>query len=184
MDGIIFSHFEYTWKHIAGKQNVADPLSRHPAFFHALFANGNTVPEPPSITQEILEGYNVDTSFSNPSFTEKLTLNPDGLWMKSIKPSATPRIVIPNISTLKNRIISEHHDTRMAGHQGRDRTLDLVQRQFYWAGLKKDVDDYVRHCTSCHRCKPVAGKTQGTMIPLSIPTEPWEHVSSDFLTGL
>jgi len=43
--------FEYTLKHIAGQTNVADPLSRHPAFVNAIVAQGQTLPDPPSAEQ-------------------------------------------------------------------------------------------------------------------------------------
>ena len=179
-----FSRFEYTWKHIAGRNNVADPLSRHPAFFNAIVAQGQTLPDPPSVKQEILLGYTTDTSFATKSFTDKLTKNTDGFWLTKSSSQHPDRITIPNVTVLKNRIISEHHDNRLSGHQGRDRTLDLVSRQFYWSGLKKDVDDYIRHCPNCHRNKSHPAKTQGQLQPLPIPTEPWEQVSTDFLTGI
>ncbi len=79
--------------------------------------------------------------------------------------------------SLKSQVLHGTHDA--AGHQGRSRTLSLARQRFFWIGMKKDIDNYVKNC---HRC--VVGKTSepNACAPLeSIRTsEPLELVCIDF----
>ena len=38
------------------------------------------------------------------------------------------------------------------GHNGTPRTYALVKRMFYWKGLKRSVEDYVKKCPTCQKC--------------------------------
>lgn len=83
--------------------------------------------------------------------------------------------VVP--ASLKSKVLQGIHDA--AGHQGRSRTLSLAGQRFFWIGMKKDIDDYVKNCRRC-----VVGKTSepNACAPLeSIRTsEPLELVCIDF----
>jgi transposase InsO family protein len=91
---------------------------------------------------------------------------------------------VPNNAVLKHRIISEYHDSKLAAHRGRDATLDLVTRRYWWPSVAKDVSDYVASCPACQHSKQRTGPTPGLLQSLPIPTEPWESVTCDFITGL
>ena len=45
------------------------------------------------------------------------------------------RVYIPDHNNLRLRILREKHDHPTAGHQGYKKTLELVQREFYWPSL-------------------------------------------------
>jgi hypothetical protein len=57
---------------------------------------------------------------------------------------------VPEGDQLRLRLIQEHHDTALAGHPGRAKTFDLLDRKYYWKDMRKQVDQYVRNC---HRCQ-------------------------------
>jgi hypothetical protein len=40
------------------------------------------------------------------------------------------KIYVPNDKDLRRRIIKQHHDTRIAGHAGRFKTLELIARNY------------------------------------------------------
>jgi hypothetical protein len=40
------------------------------------------------------------------------------------------KIYVPNDRDLRHRIVEQHHDTRIAGHAGRFKTLELVSRNY------------------------------------------------------
>jgi len=56
---------------------------------------------------------------------------------------------VPEGDQLRLRLIQEHHDTALAGHPGRAKTFDLLDRKYYWKDMRKQVDQYVRNCHSC-----------------------------------
>ncbi len=69
------------------------------------------------------------------------------------------------------------HD--QVGHMGQERTLDLLQRRFYWPAMGKDVESYVKTCLKCIQRKA----RQQTTGMISITTsQPMELVCMDFLS--
>jgi hypothetical protein len=56
---------------------------------------------------------------------------------------------VPEEDQLRLRLIQKHHDTALAGHPGRAKTFDLLDRQYYWKDMRKQVDQYVRNCHKC-----------------------------------
>jgi Integrase zinc binding domain/Retroviral aspartyl protease/Chromo (CHRromatin Organisation MOdifier) domain len=94
------------------------------------------------------------------------------------------RLYIPNDATLRTRILHECHDTPTSGHLGKDKTLSLVKRRFYWPAMDSDIVQYVTSCDSCQRNKPSHQSTMGLLQPLPIPHRPWSQVSLDLITAL
>jgi hypothetical protein len=41
------------------------------------------------------------------------------------------------------------------GHPGKDRTLSLLQDQFYWPGMYKDTASWIEQCGRCLRRKVI-----------------------------
>jgi transposase InsO family protein len=179
-----FSRFHYTWQYRPGRQNVADPISRCPILFNAVLADGHTLPSAPSISQEIIAAYIADEFFNDPKNTSKFTLEPSGFWIKPSTTGSPAQIVVPNSTSIKLRIMSQHHDTPLAGHIGRDRTFEIINRTFWWPAMRRDIDQFVASCDSCQRNKSRNGKIPGLLQPLPIPESPWQVVTMDFVTGL
>jgi len=181
-----FEQFDYTWVYRPGRTNVADPLSRHPTFA-ALIAEDQELPDPPSVMQEIAEAYEADTAFADTDFLQRYHISKDGQGLFIRNPpgdEGDPCTVVPNVRSIRQRIIESHHDTRLSGHQGRDRTLDLIRRHFWWLSMSADVEEYINSCPQCQRTKSTNQPTHGLLQPIDIPTEPWEDVSVDFCCGL
>ena len=60
---------------------------------------------------------------------------------------------IPSDPSLRRLIMESEHDSGVAGHMGMDKTLELVDRNFYWPEMAEDIEDYVRSCEDCRRTK-------------------------------
>ena len=63
------------------------------------------------------------------------------------------KVWIPSDPSLRKLIMESEHDSRVAGHMGMDKTMELVDRNFYWPEMAKDIEDYVRSCEDCQKNK-------------------------------
>jgi hypothetical protein len=108
----------------------------------------------------------------------------DAIQVKDGRLYYKQRLYIPNDRTLKTRILHECHDAALAGHLGRDKTIEQVKRRFYWPKMDADIEPYVTSCDACQRNKPSHQATMGLMQPLPIPDRPWQQVSMDLITQL
>jgi len=93
-------------------------------------------------------------------------------------------MVVPNSDPLRFRILEFAHDSTVAGHPGRAKTYEIVQRAYYWPGMHDFVRRYVRGCQTCTRGKASHAKKQGVLRPLPVPMLRWRDVSLDFVTDL
>jgi len=147
-----------------------------PAFL-AMIAEELTPDGVDSLLEDIAEWYkfNIETEqvISQTSFTTR-----NGLWHYS------EQIIVPDHKKLQQRCISLHHDGPAAGHPGRNATLELIQRQFWWPSLRRDVNIYVAGCASCQRNKTQSRKPAGLLQRMPIPEYPWQSVSMDLITHL
>ena len=53
------------------------------------------------------------------------------------------RLFIPSNEDLSTEIAKGCHDSKVAGHSGEEKTIELVTRNFYWEKLANWINDYV-----------------------------------------
>jgi transposase InsO family protein len=94
------------------------------------------------------------------------------------------KIYVPEDQALRLDILKLHHDTPIAGHPGREKTLELVQRSYTWPGMSTFVKEYTNRCERCARMKPSNLAPPGKLRPLELPNIPWAEVTVDFTTDL
>jgi hypothetical protein len=78
----------------------------------------------------------------------------------------------------------EFHTSLVGGHSGFLKTYHRVKKDFFGDGLKTNVERFVAECLVCQQNKVETIKTPGLLQPLSIPSQRWEEVSMNFITGL
>ena len=49
------------------------------------------------------------------------------------------KIYVPQDHTLRMDLIHAHHDSTLAGHPGRWKTLELVSRNYWWSGMSMEI---------------------------------------------
>jgi hypothetical protein len=74
--------------------------------------------------------------------------NEMGLWL--MKGS---QIIIPPDDSLKRIILRRYHDAPTAGHPGRDRTIEQIEKTFWWPSLQQWIEEYVKGCATCQQNK-------------------------------
>ena len=65
------------------------------------------------------------------------------------------------------------------GHNGTARTYALVKRMFYWKGLKKDTENYVKTCEICQQYN--VQYVRYTPGHFEIPEAPIDFISMDLI---
>ncbi|KAL8569843.1 hypothetical protein ACOMHN_038536 [Nucella lapillus] len=87
----------------------------------------------------------------------------------------TWQVIVPE--ALQGTALQLAHDK--GGHQGSERTLQLLRRRTYWPHMHLDVEDWCRRCERCQHVKPLTTQTHTPMGHL-LATKPLEVVCVDF----
>lgn len=88
----------------------------------------------------------------------------------------TGKIVIPD--SLKLRVLTWYHT--MLIHPGAKRTVETIRQHFYWKGMQKDVEKFVRQCPTCQKTK-VKTKNYGHLPEKNAEYIPWEKLCVDLI---
>ena len=64
------------------------------------------------------------------------------------------------------------------------KTLELIQRDFYWPTVQVDVMAYVQTCEECQRNKPSKQRPARLLLSLEVTGQRWERISMDSITHL
>ncbi|KAF3621972.1 hypothetical protein FXO37_32515 [Capsicum annuum] len=86
-------------------------------------------------------------------------------------------------SSWRELFVREAHDDGLIGHFGIDKTLEILEEQFYWPRMRKDV---VKICYQCMDCMSAKSRLlpHGLYTPLPTPSCPWFDISMDFVLGM
>ena len=93
------------------------------------------------------------------------------------------KIYVPG-PRLRCRILALCHDSKLAGHPGRWKTLELVSRNYWWPQMSRYICKYVSTCDMCLQTKSTRQPPSGQLHPLPIPDAPWDTISVDFIVEL
>nr|GEY72706.1 Ty3/gypsy retrotransposon protein [Tanacetum cinerariifolium] len=78
---------------------------------------------------------------------------PDGFQQEQGLLIFRNRYYVGTESKLKALLLREFHDTPSAGHGGVKKMLVGLSVLFYWLGMRKSVEDYIKQCTICQQTK-------------------------------
>ena len=94
------------------------------------------------------------------------------------------RIYVPDQDDLRLRVLRNKHDHPLSGHLGRNKTLELIRREYAWPNMRTFVIDYCKSCITCGRAKPRRHKPYGLLKQLPVPEFPWHSISMDLIEHL
>ncbi|RVW42820.1 Transposon Tf2-8 polyprotein [Vitis vinifera] len=94
------------------------------------------------------------------------------------------RVIVPNVAALRAKLLHEMHDTKVGGHSSFLRTFKKLGQQFYWPGMHRSMQDYVKGCAVCQKIKAENLVSAGLLQPLPIPCQVWDDITLDFIEGL
>jgi len=174
--------FEIIYK--KGKQNVeADALSRKDEDVEALLCAISII-QLDWINEAREEWKNDEEVWAlirklqqDSSMFDTFSWKNDSLWYKDC-------LYLCKNSQLKQKILMELHTSPLGGHSRFLKTYHRVEKEFFWDGLKSNIQKFVVECLVFQQNNVETIKTPGLLQPLSIPSQRWEEVSMDFITGL
>ena len=94
------------------------------------------------------------------------------------------RLWVPDDDHLRLTLIEAHHAGVVAGHPGREKTLELLSREYYWPRIHHDVERYVQNCQICRRTKSFRQTFKGGLHQLAMPRGVWQDIAIDFVVEL
>ena len=80
---------------------------------------------------------------------------------------------------LVNLVLTQVHDSKMAGHLGITKTWGKAKRaSFIWPGMRSEVERWVRRCVICQQRKPPTHSKRAKLVTYQVGV-PWERVAAD-----
>ena len=188
---LYMQQFNYEVKHIPGKANYADVLSRlqlndidihtRQTEEYAYCVVKDAVPNALSARQiERASAEDVTLQKISKSITTDEWMNVPGyaavkheLWLLGELVMRGNRIVIPE--SLWDQTILLAHE----GHQGMVRTKSRLREKVWWPDMDRQVEKLIR---SCHACQLVGPRQKPTPVKSTVlPEGPWTHLAADLL---
>ncbi|WMV58716.1 hypothetical protein MTR67_052101 [Solanum verrucosum] len=87
------------------------------------------------------------------------------------------------MSSWRELFVKKAHDWGLMGNFGINKTMGIVEEQFYWPKIHKDIFRICGQCVECQRTKSHL-LPHGLYTPLTTPQRPWLDISMDFILGL
>ena len=94
------------------------------------------------------------------------------------------KIYVPPTADIQQKIVALHHDSHVAGHPGRWKTLELVARNYWWPHMSRYIGQYTATCNLCLWTKVLRQPPTGHLESLPTPDIRWDTVSVDFIVEL
>ena len=102
----------------------------------------------------------------------------DGVLMSGNK------ICVPNDLELIKEILEEAHESAYVMHPGSTKMYHDLKNHYWWAGMKRQVIEYVARCLLCQQIKVEHKSSGGELQSLPIPEWAWEYIKTYFVSGL
>jgi RNase H-like domain found in reverse transcriptase/Reverse transcriptase (RNA-dependent DNA polymerase)/Integrase zinc binding domain/Chromo (CHRromatin Organisation MOdifier) domain/Integrase core domain len=185
------SSYNFIIEHIKGKENtVADALSRRPDHKEETQVNREM-----QMFRENEDGWTLNRELK----INMITITENGDIVKRIREATDNDLRYPEAEKgadglkrmnglvivpkeLETEIIQRYHDDIREGHPGEARTVEKIQRNFYFPGTIRKVRKYIRNCDNCQKNKVIHEKPKGEMQKDKAPTRPWQHITMDFMS--
>lgn len=87
-------------------------------------------------------------------------------------------------ASMTRQFTTEQHSLPAQGHQGIDRTLERLSRDYYFPRMRKVVEEVVTECDLCSRSKNNRHAPYGKIQMIPPPEGAWKSIAFDFIVKL
>jgi len=186
------TRFDTDIHHIPGISNsAADALSRCPYAQDPEKSSANEPITPFINTTSIVEfDKNVLASiakhYEDDGFFGPVIRNPERYPLYEFKDGLIffeGRLAISaNDRSSRNVLLNVYHDAQ--NHFGIAKTICTINRDYFWPGLPRDVELYIKSCILCSRNKSSTQAPAGFLHPMLIPDQQFHELAMDFIGPL
>ncbi len=88
------------------------------------------------------------------------------------------------LKQMHTKLLRNIHNQSSILHSDIKRTIDLVQRFYYWSDHRATIRQYIRNCHACQQSKASRDDTNDLLQPLSISQQCWQDIAMNFITEL
>ena len=105
----------------------------------------------------------------------------DGIVCRRYCPGPDSELITVTLlpCTLHQAALHQAHDVPGAGHQGQEKTLQILRLDAYWVGMASDVNEHCQNCTLCQQAK-LNSPPKAPLVSLPVG-RPWEMLAVDVL---
>jgi hypothetical protein len=93
------------------------------------------------------------------------------------------RLYVPNDRRLRQDVVKSCHDAILAGHPGKNGTIELVSRYYWWPRMAGFISAYVEGCDRCQRYRKDI-HPKALIQPQEVPEGPWQTIGIDLIGPL
>jgi hypothetical protein len=93
------------------------------------------------------------------------------------------RLYVPNDRKLRQDVVKSCHDAILAGHPGKNGTVELVSRYYWWPRMAGFISAYVEGCDRCQRYRKDL-HPKAVIQPQEVPEGPWQTIGIDLIGPL
>ena len=68
-----------------------------------------------------------------------------------------------------NIILTNCHDHILAAHFGLQKTYHKIRQRYFWKGMYRDIDNWIRSCQSCSQRKTHRHKVVAPLVTMKVP---------------
>ncbi len=85
---------------------------------------------------------------------------------------------------MHTKLLKKIYDQSFISHSDNRRTIDLVQRFYYWSDHQVMIRRYIRNCHVCQWSKTSRNSINELLHSLSISQKRWKNITMNFITEL
>ncbi|XP_041355427.1 uncharacterized protein LOC121373051 [Gigantopelta aegis] len=89
------------------------------------------------------------------------------------------QLVVP--TKFRVKVMRVAHETVLAGHMATQKTINRVQRHFYWPGLQGDIRRFCQSCDVCQRTIPKGRVGKALLGKMPVIDVPFERIAVDLV---
>jgi hypothetical protein len=93
------------------------------------------------------------------------------------------RLYVPNDRKLRQDVVKSCHVAILAGHPGKNGTIELVSRYDWWPRMAGFISAYVEGCDRCQRYRKDL-HPKALIQPQEVPEGPWQTIGIDLIGPL